>query len=78
MQVGLIDFDELKTLGQGNFGKVLLVRQKVTDKLLAMKVLRKETVVKRNDVEHTRTERNVLRKIRHPFGACPPSCHAPS
>lgn len=32
-----------------------------------MKVLSKEQVIKRKDVEHTKTERNVLRRIRHPF-----------
>jgi len=32
-----------------------------------MKVLSKEQVVKRNQVEHTKTERSVLEYIRHPF-----------
>jgi serum/glucocorticoid-regulated kinase 2 len=33
----------------------------------AMKMLRKEHVVKRNQVEHTKTERNVLEAVSHPF-----------
>lgn len=32
-----------------------------------MKMLRKEHVVKRNQVEHTKTERNVLEAVSHPF-----------
>ena len=32
-----------------------------------MKVLKKENIVKRNQVEHTRTERSVLGYVRHPF-----------
>lgn len=32
-----------------------------------MKVLQKENVIKRNQVEHTKTERNVLEYLRHPF-----------
>jgi len=32
-----------------------------------MKVLHKDHVIKRNQVEHTRTERSVLEYIRHPF-----------
>merc|ERR1719444_518980 len=32
-----------------------------------MKMLRKEDVVKRNQVEHTRTERSVLESVSHPF-----------
>lgn len=32
-----------------------------------MKVLRKENVVKRKQVEHTKTERRVLGYTKHPF-----------
>lgn len=35
--------------------------------MYAMKMLYKDDVVKRNQVEHTRTERNVLVAIKHPF-----------
>merc|ERR1719510_257655 len=33
----------------------------------AMKMLRKENVIKRHQVEHTKTERNVLEAVSHPF-----------
>ena len=32
-----------------------------------MKVLRKQDVIKRHQVEHTLTERHVLATVRHPF-----------
>lgn len=32
-----------------------------------MKVLKKETIRKRNQIEHTMTERRVLERIKHPF-----------
>jgi serine/threonine protein kinase len=35
--------------------------------LFAMKVLRKDNVVKRKQVEHTNTERRVLGYTKHPF-----------
>jgi len=35
--------------------------------VFAMKMLRKDHVVKRNQVEHTRSERNVLEATAHPF-----------
>ena len=61
------DFDLLRVVGKGSFGKVLLVRRKETSELFAMKILSKPTVVKKKQVEHTRTERRVLANVRHPF-----------
>lgn len=61
------DFDLLRVVGKGSFGKVMLVRKKDTTELFAMKVLSKPTVVKKNQVEHTRTERRVLGSVKHPF-----------
>ena len=66
------DFDLLKVLGTGAYGKVFLARKKTgMDKgqLFAMKVLKKATIVqKRKTTEHTKTERQVLATIRQsPF-----------
>jgi serum/glucocorticoid-regulated kinase 2 len=66
-KVVLDDFMMIKVIGKGSFGKVLLVRKKDTGLIYAMKVLRKENIIKRNQVEHTRTERHVLGYVRHPF-----------
>lgn len=64
----LNDFVLKKVLGEGAYGKVMLVHDKNDEsKVFAMKVLNKENVVKRNQVEHTKTERNVLRTATHPF-----------
>lgn len=66
-KVGLEDFERIKVIGKGSFGKVLLVRKKDSGQIFAMKVISKKNVLKRNQVEHTKTERNVLEFIRHPF-----------
>jgi len=64
----LDDFTLLKVLGKGSYGKVMLVQKSGGDgKVYAMKMLRKEHVVKRNQVEHTKTERSVLEAVNHPF-----------
>ena len=47
-KVCLEDFDLLKVLGKGGFGKVMLVRKKHTTDIYAMKVLKKEAVIRRN------------------------------
>ncbi|KAG7261206.1 hypothetical protein CRUP_011788 [Coryphaenoides rupestris] len=71
-RVGIENFELLKVLGTGAYGKVFLVR-KVSGhdagKLYAMKVLKKATIVqKAKTAEHTRTERQVLEHIRQsPF-----------
>ncbi len=61
------DFALMKVIGVGSYGKVMLVRKNDTGELLAMKVLRKEHLIKRNQVEHTKTERRVLEVVKHPF-----------
>ena len=63
----LEDFSQLKVLGRGSFGKVVLVRLEKTKKLYAMKILKKELVIKRKQVNHTMTERSLLEKLNHPF-----------
>ncbi|GMF44175.1 unnamed protein product [Phytophthora fragariaefolia] len=65
--VTLQDFKMIQVIGRGSFGKVVLVGHKTTKKLYAMKILSKENIVKRKQVEHTRTERRVLGCTRYPF-----------
>ena len=65
--VRLRDFHLLSVIGKGSFGKVMLVRKRDSGCVFAMKVLHKDNVIKRNQVEHTLTERSVLEYIRHPF-----------
>jgi serine/threonine protein kinase len=48
-------------------GKVFLVREIQTAEMFALKVLRKDNIIKRNQVEHTKTERSVLGYVNHPF-----------
>jgi protein-serine/threonine kinase len=57
----------MKVVGKGSYGKVMLVKHKNENNVYAMKMLRKENVIKRNQVEHTKTERNVLEAVSHPF-----------
>ncbi|EYC24673.1 hypothetical protein Y032_0013g2044 [Ancylostoma ceylanicum] len=62
-------FELLKVLGQGSFGKVFLVRKirgRDTGQIYAMKVLKKATL-KVRDRLRTKMERNILAHISHPF-----------
>ncbi|KAF7806136.1 serine/threonine-protein kinase AtPK1/AtPK6-like [Senna tora] len=73
-KIGPGDFQILRVVGQGAFGKVFLVRKKCDpsdgadgDGIFAMKVMRKETIIKKNHVDYMKAERDILTKVVHPF-----------
>ncbi|XP_036379356.1 ribosomal protein S6 kinase alpha-6 isoform X1 [Megalops cyprinoides] len=62
-------FELLKVLGQGSFGKVFLVRKIMgpdAGQLYAMKVLKKASLKVRDRVR-TKMERDILVEVNHPF-----------
>jgi RAC serine/threonine-protein kinase len=66
-KVTLENFEFLKVLGKGTFGKVILCREKTTAKLYAIKILKKEVIIQKDEVKHTMAENRVLQKTNHPF-----------
>jgi serine/threonine protein kinase len=64
------DFKMISVIGKGSFGKVVLVSKKETQELFAMKILSKEHCVRRRQVKHTKTERDVLAMVSHPYIVC--------
>ncbi|KAL0473661.1 NCU06240-like protein [Neurospora intermedia] len=63
----LADFEILRTLGTGSFGRVHLVQSRHNSRFYAVKVLKKAQVVKMKQVEHTNDERRMLAEVKHPF-----------
>eukprot|EP00956_Cyclotella_meneghiniana_P021521 scaffold39321_cov61-Cyclotella_meneghiniana.AAC.2 len=63
------DFELLKVIGMGAFGKVLQVRNRHSSEILAMKVISKRLIQRKSSyVENVLAERNILTKIaNHPF-----------
>lgn len=53
-------FHKIAIIGMGAFGEVALVKKVDTQQLYAMKTLRKEDVLKRNQVAHVKAERDIL------------------
>ncbi|XP_009802853.1 serine/threonine-protein kinase AtPK2/AtPK19-like [Nicotiana sylvestris] len=73
-KIGPGDFEMLRMIGKGSFGKVFQVKMKgygddgdSDDGIYAMKVMRKDTIIKNNHVDYMRAERDILTKVEHPF-----------
>lgn len=60
-------FTTVSVIGNGSYAKVFLVRQKTTQELSALKILKKENVEKRKQEDKVQVERNILKEIDHPF-----------
>ncbi|CAK7322921.1 unnamed protein product [Dovyalis caffra] len=78
-KIGPADFEILRLVGKGAFGKVFQVRKKTSsngeeeekegsgDGIYAMKVMRKDPIIKKNHVDYMKAERDILTKVMHPF-----------
>jgi serine/threonine protein kinase len=67
VKVTVSDFQLLKTIGRGAYGKVMLVRFTRTGQLFAMKTLSKAKLIQYDLIGRTQAERNVLMRAGHPF-----------
>ncbi|KAF0734256.1 AGC protein kinase, variant [Aphanomyces euteiches] len=68
--MSVTDFDLLSVVGKGAYGKVFLAKKKAgrnAGRVYAMKVLRKDDVFKKKQVEHTKSEQRILKHVEHPF-----------
>jgi serine/threonine protein kinase len=62
------DFEFLKLIGRGTFGRVFQVRKRDTKRIFAMKVLSKKEIIAKKEVAHTIGERKILqRSLDSPF-----------
>ncbi|PIL37051.1 transporter [Ganoderma sinense ZZ0214-1] len=62
------DFEFLKLIGRGTFGRVFQVRKRDTKRIYAMKVLSKREIIEKKEVAHTIGERKILqRSLECPF-----------
>ncbi|XP_024517080.1 probable serine/threonine protein kinase IREH1 isoform X1 [Selaginella moellendorffii] len=61
------DFEIIKPISRGAFGRVFLARKRTTGDLFAIKVLRKADMIRKNAVESVHAERNILIHAKNPF-----------
>lgn len=53
-------FEKIRVIGRGAFGEVWIVRKRDSGEILAMKKLKKDEMLKKEQVTHVRAERDVL------------------
>ncbi|XP_078178147.1 putative serine/threonine protein kinase IRE4 isoform X2 [Carex rostrata] len=66
-RVSIDDFEKIKQISRGAFGKVFLARKRTTGDLFAIKVLKKLHMIRKNDVERILAERDILITVRNTF-----------
>eukprot|EP01135_Chromosphaera_perkinsii_P003648 Nk52_evm27s250 gene=Nk52_evmTU27s250 len=65
--VGIQDFEILKPISRGAFGKVYLAKRKNSEDLFAIKVIKKADMVRKNMVDQVITERNAMALAKNTF-----------
>ncbi|KAI8066188.1 serine/threonine-protein kinase orb6 [Thamnidium elegans] len=66
-RLGLDDFVTVKVIGKGAFGEVRLVQACDTGKIYAMKTLRKSEMLKKDQLAHVKSERDILAESDSPW-----------
>ncbi|KAK4886632.1 hypothetical protein RN001_002903 [Aquatica leii] len=66
-KVTLQNFEYIQVLGRGTFGKVMLCREKSSQQLFAIKLVKKEIIRSKQQLNRTLTENRILKRINHPF-----------
>ncbi len=61
------DFEQIKVIGRGGFSRVILVRKKDTGRLYAMKIMKKNKILREKKLKPVLSERKILEKLNHPF-----------
>lgn len=65
--VHIDNFEIITTLGYGTFGRVKLVKLKGSKEVYALKVMKKIDIIKQKQVEHIKSEKEILMELDHPF-----------
>jgi serine/threonine protein kinase len=75
MKLSIDDFNLLAVLGKGGQGKVMLAKERASNKFYAVKIIKKEFILKNNEVNKynisliysTKSEKRCLQLANHPF-----------
>jgi len=63
----LSDFELVRTLGTGSFGRVKFGKYKTDGQYYAVKFMKKHEIIKLKQVDHINGERSIMLQLNHPF-----------
>jgi serine/threonine kinase 38 len=66
-ETSVLDFESIAVIGRGAFGEVRVVRHLLTGEILALKKLSKKEMIRKNQVQHVKSERNILVLADNPW-----------
>ena len=61
------DYESLSIIGRGAFGEVHVCREKKTQKIYAIKKIKKEVLAQKNQIIHIRNEQLFMSKVKSPW-----------
>jgi len=65
--MSLKDYNIIKVIGKGSFGKILLVQKKQNKEYYAMKCMRKDIILEYEKVTASIMEKTAMEEVNHPF-----------
>ena len=66
-RLDLADYELLRVLGEGSFGRVRLAKNLKTNKFIVFKQLKKYDIIKLKQVDHLKNENFILASVSHPL-----------
>jgi len=66
-KMNLSDFEMVRTLGVGSFGRVKFAKYKVDGNHYAVKFMKKHEIIKLKQVDHINGERTLMQQVAHPY-----------
>ena len=60
VKLSVDDFQLLKVVGRGSFGKVYLAKKKTSSQIYAVKTLKKDFIIRTNQTNQVKIERDIM------------------
>ena len=67
VKISVKDYEPLKIIGRGAFGEVRVCKDKRTREVVAIKKMKKNEMIFKNQVAHVRAERDILALAKNPW-----------